>query len=327
MRINRYIPVFQGPLDTPYHRAWFEEAKARLAKVNSSGPLPDKYVQSNFEALNALKIGMEMSKFDGAADTMKLIGALEGLKLKAGPEFPQGDKTIRKEDHQAFPQEFIFEVVWRNLHLKETVPGDKTIFTARLHVRAHKCAPKLRSTSGSPVGGRGVSASPLLKTELLSVKFGGLAALSEVNFQVARDEVRAVIGPNGAGKSTFFNCLTGVLRPTGGRIIFDGEEITGLRPISFRGKVSRVPIRSPIFFLTPVSWKTFALPPSHAGTPGIWCRTTALLPMSTRAPNPRCNRSACLPRPTNWPPIYRTASSAILKSVSRSPPNLNSLLG
>jgi branched-chain amino acid transport system substrate-binding protein len=125
--INRYIPVFQGPLDTPYHRAWFEEAKARLAKVDSSGPLPDKYVQSNFEALNALKIGMEMSKFDGAADTMKLIGALEGLKLKAGPDFPQGDKTIRKEDHQAFPQEFIFEVSGGTYHLKETVPGDKTI--------------------------------------------------------------------------------------------------------------------------------------------------------------------------------------------------------
>ncbi len=57
----------------------------------------------------------------------------------------------------------------------------------------------------------------------------GLAALSQVNFEVARDEIRAIIGPNGAGKSTFFNCLTGVLRPTSGRIIFNGEDITGLR--------------------------------------------------------------------------------------------------
>ncbi len=89
----------------------------------------------------------------------------------------------------------------------------------------------------SPADGRGAASSPLLKTELLSVKFGGLAALSEVNFELGRDEIRAVIGPNGAGKSTFFNCLTGVLRPTGGRIIFDGEEITGLRSnvISQRG--------------------------------------------------------------------------------------------
>ena len=64
---------------------------------------------------------------------------------------------------------------------------------------------------------------------MLSVRFGGLAALSQVNFEVARDQVHAIIGPNGAGKSTFFNCLTGVLRPTSGRIIFNGEETTGLR--------------------------------------------------------------------------------------------------
>ena len=79
--------------------------------------------------------------------------------------------------------------------------------------------------------------APLLKTERLSVRFDGLAALSDVNFELARDEVRAVIGPNGAGKSTFFNCLTGVLRPSGGRIVFDGEDITGLRSnlVSQRG--------------------------------------------------------------------------------------------
>ncbi|HEY4736661.1 MAG TPA: ATP-binding cassette domain-containing protein, partial [Xanthobacteraceae bacterium] len=46
--------------------------------------------------------------------------------------------------------------------------------------------------------------------------FGGLAALSQVNFAAVGGEIRAIIGPNGAGKSTFFNCLTGVLRPTGG---------------------------------------------------------------------------------------------------------------
>jgi branched-chain amino acid transport system ATP-binding protein len=70
----------------------------------------------------------------------------------------------------------------------------------------------------------------VLKTELLSVRFGGLAALSQVNFAVARGEIRAIIGPNGAGKSTFFNCLTGVLRPSSGRIVFNGEDITGLPP-------------------------------------------------------------------------------------------------
>ncbi|HTE78404.1 MAG TPA: ATP-binding cassette domain-containing protein, partial [Xanthobacteraceae bacterium] len=81
---------------------------------------------------------------------------------------------------------------------------------------------------GSLATGRGAALPPILKTELLSVQFGGLAALSQINFEASRGEIRAIIGPNGAGKSTFFNCLTGVLRPTGGRIIFDGNEITGL---------------------------------------------------------------------------------------------------
>jgi branched-chain amino acid transport system ATP-binding protein len=78
---------------------------------------------------------------------------------------------------------------------------------------------------------------PILRTEQLSVRFGGLAALSDVNFELARNKIHAIIGPNGAGKSTFFNCLTGVLRPTGGRIVFDGDVISGLasNAISQRG--------------------------------------------------------------------------------------------
>src|SRR5690242_21697104 len=63
---------------------------------------------------------------------------------------------------------------------------------------------------------------------MLTVRFGGLTALNQVNFEVKRGEIRAIIGPNGAGKSTFFNCLTVVLRPTSGRIYFGGEDSTGL---------------------------------------------------------------------------------------------------
>ena len=86
---------------------------------------------------------------------------------------------------------------------------------------------EVSNPAGSPAIGRG-AAPPLLKTEQLSVRFGGLAALTQVNFEVTRGELRAIIGPNGAGKSTFFNCLTGVLRPTNGRIIFKGDDIGGL---------------------------------------------------------------------------------------------------
>ena len=80
----------------------------------------------------------------------------------------------------------------------------------------------------SPATDRGAASAPILRTELLSVRFGGLAALSQVNFEVAPGEIRAIIGPNGAGKSTFFNCLTGVLRPTSGRILFDGADIAAI---------------------------------------------------------------------------------------------------
>jgi branched-chain amino acid transport system ATP-binding protein len=74
------------------------------------------------------------------------------------------------------------------------------------------------------------TASPILRTEGLTVRFGGLTALNQVSLAVAPGEVRAVIGPNGAGKSTLFNCLTGVLRPTTGRIVLNGAEVTGLPP-------------------------------------------------------------------------------------------------
>ncbi len=74
------------------------------------------------------------------------------------------------------------------------------------------------------------AAPPLLRTQDLTIRFGGLTALNRVNFAVQRGEIRAVIGPNGAGKSTFFNCLTGVLRPTSGRVLLDGADITGLSP-------------------------------------------------------------------------------------------------
>jgi branched-chain amino acid transport system ATP-binding protein len=84
--------------------------------------------------------------------------------------------------------------------------------------------------SGATPDGPGDSTEPILRTEALTIRFGGLTALNHVDLAVQPDEIRAVIGPNGAGKSTFFNCLTGVLAPTSGHILFRGEDITGLPP-------------------------------------------------------------------------------------------------
>jgi branched-chain amino acid transport system substrate-binding protein len=126
--INRYVPVLEGVLNTPSHKKFMEEAVARLKQIDPSGPLPDRYVQSNYEAVNALKLGMEKSKFRGRQDTMKLIEALEGLEMKEGDDFPQGDKVLRKEDHQAFLREFIFDVNNGKYRILEVVPKEKTIF-------------------------------------------------------------------------------------------------------------------------------------------------------------------------------------------------------
>ena len=125
--INRYVPVFDPPLNTPYHHKFFDDAVARLKQIDPTGPLPDRYVQSNYEAMNALKIAMEKSKFRGREDSLALIDALEGLEMKESDDFPQGDKVLRKEDHQAFLREFIFDIKDGKHRILETVAKEKTV--------------------------------------------------------------------------------------------------------------------------------------------------------------------------------------------------------
>jgi len=90
----------------------------------------------------------------------------------------------------------------------------------------------------APAGNdRGAASGPILRTEELTMRFGGLTAVNKVSIAIQRGEIRAIIGPNGAGKSTFFNCITGVLRPTSGRIFLNGEDVAGLPPneVSHKG--------------------------------------------------------------------------------------------
>jgi branched-chain amino acid transport system substrate-binding protein len=126
--INRYIPVHDAPLNTPHHRRFFDDALARLKQIDPSGPLPDRYVQSNYEAINALKLAIQKSGFQGRADTPKLIAALEGLEMPEGDDFPQGSKVLRREDHQAILRQFIFEIRNGVHKIVEVVPGEKASF-------------------------------------------------------------------------------------------------------------------------------------------------------------------------------------------------------
>jgi len=70
----------------------------------------------------------------------------------------------------------------------------------------------------------------LLHTEHLDMRFGGLSALEDLNLAVPAGGLYGLIGPNGAGKTTVFNLISGFLKPTGGRIVWDGREITGEPP-------------------------------------------------------------------------------------------------
>jgi branched-chain amino acid transport system ATP-binding protein len=80
----------------------------------------------------------------------------------------------------------------------------------------------------------------LLEAVGVSKVFGGLVAVNDVNFVVPRKAIVSLIGPNGAGKTTFFNCLTGLYKPTTGRVTFDGSDITARRPdIVTRAGVAR----------------------------------------------------------------------------------------
>lgn len=70
----------------------------------------------------------------------------------------------------------------------------------------------------------------LLKTDNITMQFGGLTAVKDLNLELNKGEIIALIGPNGAGKTTAFNMITGVYKPTSGKILYNGTEITGSRP-------------------------------------------------------------------------------------------------
>ena len=72
---------------------------------------------------------------------------------------------------------------------------------------------------------------PMLEVKNLGISFGGLRAVDDFNLSIEKGELYGLIGPNGAGKTTVFNMLTGVYKPTDGKILLDGEDVTGKKTI------------------------------------------------------------------------------------------------
>jgi len=77
-----------------------------------------------------------------------------------------------------------------------------------------------------------IVAEIMLSTENLSMRFGGLTAVADLAISIEKNEIAGLIGPNGAGKTTAFNVITGMYRPSEGRVRYKGKDITGLKPHS-----------------------------------------------------------------------------------------------
>ena len=84
--------------------------------------------------------------------------------------------------------------------------------------------------AGEQAGGAADGRERILEAVGVTKQFGGLTAVNDVTFSIPRRSIVSIIGPNGAGKTTFFNILTGLYKPTLGRIAFDGKDVTGGRP-------------------------------------------------------------------------------------------------
>ena len=184
-----------------------------------------------------------------------------------------------------------------------------------------------------PEPARLVSAAPrgnddgarLLESRGLTKAFGGLTAVNRVDFQVRKGELRSVIGPNGAGKTTFFNLLTGVLPPSGGHILFKGEDITGLPGARRLAPRHRALLPGHEYLRRPhrLRERPHRRPVARHPLPLLGQCRPARRGERARRGDPRAT-SASPPSGTSAAPSCRTASSATSRSASRSRPTRSS---
>jgi branched-chain amino acid transport system ATP-binding protein len=130
-----------------------------------------------------------------------------------------------------------------------------------------------------------VSSDTVLETEELTKDFAGFVAVRAVNLRVARGSIHALIGPNGAGKTTCFNLLTKFLKPTRGRILFGGRDITALKPadVARLGLVRSFQISAVFPHLTVLENVRIALQRRRGGSFDFWRSKRVLHTLDERA--------------------------------------------
>ncbi len=135
---------------------------------------------------------------------------------------------------------------------------------------------------------------PILEVRAITRRFGGLVAVNQVSFTVQKNEIFGLIGPNGAGKTTFFNLITGFISPSEGQLIYEGQDITKLRPhqIAARGiartfqnlrlfgnlsALENVALAHHIHYKTGALAGILGLPPANAEERQTYCSALELL--------------------------------------------------
>ncbi len=115
-------------------------------------------------------------------------------------------------------------------------------------------------------------APPILEVRGLAKSFGGVTALDGVDLQIAAGETVAVIGPNGSGKTTLINCISGFVRPTAGRVLFRGKDITNLAPhrVAALGLARTFQIMRPFHSMTTAENLVIPLSSPRARRRGGW---------------------------------------------------------
>jgi len=107
--------------------------------------------------------------------------------------------------------------------------GDEAIDDAAVHDDPQTVLPDTSDHDQLAIDA-GPEGETLLEIDHVTLRFGGVVALNDVNFSIKRGEILGLIGPNGAGKTTCFNVMTGVYLPTDGEVRFEGRKISGTKP-------------------------------------------------------------------------------------------------